>query len=173
MNIIDVVLVDAQDNPIGAGEKIFTHKLGLLHRAFSIFLFDQKGRFLLQQRNTEKYHAPSLWANACCGHPYVGEDVEKGAMRRLEEELGIKTPLTFWKTFTYCTDMGNGLIEHELVHIFKGHFDGAFHLNANEVADLRWLNYEEIQESRLKEPKQFAPWFNRYLDELPKAAFMP
>src|SRR5437763_15474807 len=108
-----VILVSAQDKELGVMEKIEAHRKGLLHRAFSVFIFDKDGRMLLQQRAAEKYHGGLLWTNACCSHPSPGETIEAAAARRVNEELGFTTPLKKIFAFTYKADVENNLIEHE------------------------------------------------------------
>ena len=119
-----VILVNEQDEPIGLMEKMEAHEKGLLHRAFSILIFNSNGEMLLQQRASGKYHSPNLWTNACCSHPMPGESLFDAAHRRLKEEMGFDTFLSHAFTFTYRTDFDNGLTEHEIDNVFTGIFDG-------------------------------------------------
>ncbi|HNK86555.1 MAG TPA: isopentenyl-diphosphate Delta-isomerase, partial [Flavobacteriales bacterium] len=119
-HVEQVTLVNERDEVIGRMEKLEAHRVGALHRAFSIFIFNREGRLLLQQRADGKYHSPGLWTNSCCGHPRPGEPTMKAAQRRLHEELGIRCELTEEFTFSYRAEFGNGLIEHELDHVFFG-----------------------------------------------------
>src|SRR5690349_16645839 len=107
-----VILVNEQDQPVGLMDKMEAHQKGILHRAFSVFLFDKKGRMLLQQRSKEKYHGALLWTNACCSHPHENEDIEKAAERRMQEELGVSAAISKIFTFTYHAEVENELIEH-------------------------------------------------------------
>ncbi|HRH82726.1 MAG TPA: isopentenyl-diphosphate Delta-isomerase, partial [Bacteroidia bacterium] len=118
-----VILVDEQDREIGEAEKMQTHKLGLLHRAFSVLIYNTKGEMLLQQRAETKYHSGGLWSNACCGHPRPGEKIEDAARRRLKEELGFNCSLKFSFKFIYKASFENSLKEHELDHVFTGIYD--------------------------------------------------
>jgi isopentenyl-diphosphate delta-isomerase len=108
-----MIIVNEQDEQIGLMPKMQTHELGILHRAFSIFLFTEDGQMILQKRATQKYHSPGLWTNACCSHPMQNETIEDAARRRLQEELGIAIPLQYAFHFIYKANMGNGLTEHE------------------------------------------------------------
>ncbi|MFT3885033.1 MAG: isopentenyl-diphosphate Delta-isomerase [Flavobacteriales bacterium] len=154
-----VVLVDAHDNAIGTMGKQEAHARGLLHRAFSVFLFDAQGRVLLQRRAWGKYHSSGLWTNACCSHPRPDEAVADAAARRLQEELGIRCPLAEQFRFTYRADVGNGLIEHELDHVFFGRFDGDPQPDPAEVMDVRWMDPAAISAELAASPERFTPWF--------------
>ena len=130
-----LILVDEQDNPIGTCEKMEAHRKGLLHRAFSVFIFDAQGRMLLQQRALSKYHSGGLWTNACCSHPFPGEDNLTAATRRLQEELGFTTSLRKAFDFYYRAAFDNGLTEHEFDHVFVGQYEGTLEVNPQEVMD--------------------------------------
>jgi len=139
-----VVLVDKKDQEIGVMEKLEAHKKGLLHRAFSVFVFNSLGQLLIHKRASSKYHSPGLWTNTCCSHPRPGESVENAAQRRLFEEMGITTHLEKQASFVYRVDFENGLIEHEFDHILVGVCDDKPKLNPSEAekfayADLDWL----------------------------------
>ena len=121
-----VVLVSEKDEILGVMDKMQAHENGILHRAFSVFLFNDKGEMLLQKRAADKYHSPNQWTNAVCSHPRMGETYMEAAQRRLKEELGIETPLTYRFNFLYKADVGQNLWEHELDHVFTGNFEGAF-----------------------------------------------
>src|ERR1700748_433460 len=114
----EVILVNEYDVPLGSMEKLEAHQKALLHRAFSVFIFNGKGEMLLQQRAKGKYHSPGLWTNACCSHPRPGEDTQAAALRRLHEELGFATELEKCFAFTYRTAFDNGLTEFEFDHVF-------------------------------------------------------
>ncbi|MEX1023558.1 MAG: isopentenyl-diphosphate Delta-isomerase [Planctomycetota bacterium] len=134
-----VVLVDEADRELGTREKLVAHQRGELHRALSVFLFDVHGRVLLQRRALGKYHSAGLWANACCSHPRPGEDVAEAARRRLAEELGVEAQLKAAGTFLYRAEVGAGLVEHELDHVFVGRFDGDPRLDPGEADAWVWL----------------------------------
>src|SRR6476620_1025525 len=121
-------------------DKLEVHEKGLLHRAFSIFIFNSKGEMLLQQRAKEKYHSPNLWTNACCSHPLPGENTETAAHRRLNEELGFDTGLVKAFDFTYKTSVENGLTEYEYDHVYTGIYDGMIYPHDQEVRDYRYLS---------------------------------
>ena len=159
MSINDVILVTEQDEAIGVMEKMEAHRRGVLHRAFSVFLFDQEGRMLLQQRSAHKYHGALLWSNTCCSHPYPGEAVETAAERRLQEELGFTAPLEKIFTFTYKAAVENGLTEHEFDHVFAGVYTGPVQPNPAEVADYAYQPMELIQEQVNNNPDSFTSWF--------------
>lgn len=161
-----VVLVNEQDEAIGTMEKMEAHRKPHLHRAFSIFLFDNKGRMLLQQRALKKYHSGGLWTNACCSHPYPGEAVEQAAARRLKEELGIETPLTRAFAFTYLAEFDNGLVEHEFDHVFTGTYAGHLEPNPDEVANYCYKSLDDLKEEVASHPHLFTPWFKIALPKL-------
>ena len=165
-----VVLVNEADQQIGLMEKLEAHQKGLLHRAFSVFLFNKKGEMLLQKRANTKYHAPNLWTNAVCSHPRNGESYKNGAMRRLNEELGISTEIEEKFHFIYKADVGQNLWEHELDYVFVGIYEGIFNLNPNEVSETRYISLVDLQKEILSNPDNFTEWFkiilNKYLEFL-------
>jgi len=154
-----LILVDEQDNPIGTCEKMEAHRKGLLHRAFSVFIFDAHGRMLLQQRALSKYHSGGLWTNACCSHPFPGEDNLTAATRRLKEELGFTTSLRKAFDFYYRASFDNGLTEHEFDHVFVGQYEGALEVNPQEVMDYCFLSLEEIENQLETRPDRYTEWF--------------
>lgn len=154
-----VILVNEKDEPVGTMGKLEAHQKGLLHRAFSIFIFDEAGRMLLQQRAPQKYHGAHLWTNACCSHPYPGEGIEAAASRRLHEELGFTTPLEKIFSFIYNAPVENNLTEHEFDHVFTGTYSGKVACNSNEVAAFCYRPVEEIKQSLLQQPQHFTTWF--------------
>lgn len=160
-----VVLVNTEDNILGLMEKQQAHVNGLLHRAFSIFLFNEKGEMLLQKRAEKKYHSPGQWTNAVCSHPRNGETYLEGANRRLKEELGIETELTEKFHFIYKADVGGGLWEHELDHVFTGNYDAEFHLNKDEVEEVRFVSPEDLDREIAENPENFTEWFKIILEE--------
>lgn len=159
MNVTEVVLVDAQDNPIGSMEKMEAHEKGLLHRAFSVFIFDPLGKMLLQRRAYNKYHSPGLWTNACCSHPKPGDETIDAAYRRLQEEMGFICLLEEVSSFTYRSEYENGLTEHEFDHIFIGTYSGGIRPNPAEVSEYKWAVPAEIDALLEYEPESFTSWF--------------
>jgi isopentenyl-diphosphate Delta-isomerase len=156
----DVILVNETDQVIGAMEKIEAHRKGLLHRAFSVFIFNSKGEMLLQQRARNKYHSADLWTNACCSHPAPGESTLKAAEQRLLEEMGFTTPLQKVFQFTYKTEFDNGLTENEYDHVFAGTWDGLIAPQKDEVSDYCFKTMHEIQSSLLTHPQKYTTWFH-------------
>ncbi|MBC7555726.1 MAG: isopentenyl-diphosphate Delta-isomerase [Chryseobacterium sp.] len=160
-----VVLVTPEDKVLGQMEKMKAHESGLLHRAFSIFLFNNAGEMLLQKRASEKYHSPKQWTNAVCSHPKLNETYLQAACRRLNEELGINAPLHEKFNFIYKADVGQNLWEHELDHVFVGTFEGNFNLNKNEVSEVRYISMQDLKSEMLKKPENFTEWFKIILRE--------
>ncbi|MDF2690421.1 MAG: isopentenyl-diphosphate delta-isomerase [Gammaproteobacteria bacterium] len=159
-----VILVNEQDQIIGLEEKLKAHQLGLLHRAFSVFLF-HKDKILMQQRHLQKYHCGGLWTNTCCSHPREHENTLEAANRRLFEELGIKTELTEVGHFIYRAELSNGLIEHEFDHVFIGYYHGNISgFNQDEIAELQWISIQTLQKELLLSPEKYTPWLKQALD---------
>jgi isopentenyl-diphosphate delta-isomerase len=156
----EVILVDANDLSIGTMEKIEAHEKGLLHRAFSILLVNEKGEMLLQQRALEKYHSPGLWTNACCSHPRPNETNQDAAHRRLQEELGMAVDLKEIFQFTYHAELEHGLIEHEIDHVFFGLTNENPRINLLEVMSYKWINLSELQQDMIAHPEKYTAWFN-------------
>ncbi len=154
-----VILVTEKDEPTGVMEKMQAHQEGILHRAFSVFIFDEKGNMLLQQRAEQKYHGACLWSNTCCSHPYPEETVEDAAYRRLQEEMGFVTPLKKIFEFTYRAEVENNLIEHEYDHVFAGEYKGAIAINKKEVADYCYESMNDIKWTIQAQPQKFTTWF--------------
>jgi len=155
-----VILVNEVDKEIGTMEKMLAHERAELHRAISIFIFNEKGEMLLQQRATTKYHSGGLWTNACCSHPRPGENVQSAAIRRLQEELGFETPLTKVFDFVYKASFDNGLTEHEFDHVFVGKYDGTIQPDIHEVQDYCYKSMEEIERSLQSHPHKYTAWFS-------------
>ena len=154
-----LILVDEQDNPVGTVEKMKAHHEGLLHRAFSVFLFDEQGNMLLQRRALHKYHSPGLWSNACCSHPRPGEETIMAAERRLDEEMGIKgCRLAHLFAFTYRVEFTERLIEHEYDHVFTGTFTGDPVPNPDEVMEWKWMRVEELKTDITVNPERYTYW---------------
>ena len=161
-----VVLVDEQDNPIGKMEKQQAHIEGLLHRAFSIFIFNSEKKLLLQKRASSKYHCGGLWTNSCCSHPRENENIQDAANRRLAEEMGMQCSLKPIFTFMYRAEFDNGLIEHELDHVFFGESDQNPKINPEEVETYRYIAMEDLQQEVKEFPQNFTPWFIIALDRV-------
>lgn len=155
-----IILVDQADNEVGLMEKMEVHQKGLLHRAFSVFIFNSKNEMLLQRRSASKYHSGGLWTNACCSHPYPGESVSDAAKRRLIEEMGIETELEFAFNFTYKASLDKGLIEHEFDHVFVGRYDGEVVLNFSEVGDHCFKTMIDIKQDLSAHPLKYTTWFH-------------
>jgi isopentenyl-diphosphate Delta-isomerase len=160
-----VILVNEQDEEVGTMEKMEAHKKGLLHRAFSVLLFNSKGEVLLQKRSSKKYHSAGLWTNTCCSHPRPGEDVQEAAGRRLKEEMGIDAIPEFGYSFIYKTNLDNGLIEHELDHVYIGQFNGEPIINLNEVDEWKFENIERLRKDMAANPHQYTFWFKEILNQ--------
>jgi isopentenyl-diphosphate delta-isomerase len=155
----EVILVDGNDEQIGTMEKMEAHRKGVLHRAFSIFLFNEKNEMLLQQRAITKYHSGGLWTNACCSHPSPFEDTEVAASRRLREELGFTTPIKKIFDFNYNASFDNGLVEHEFDHVFVGTYTGKIKPNPAEVQDYCYKTMEEITATIASHSHKYTAWF--------------
>lgn len=162
----ELVLVDSSDHELGRAEKMIVHVMGWLHRAFSVFVFDDRGRLLLQRRAQSKYHTPGLWSNTCCSHPRPGERVLQAGRRRLEEEMGFSCDLSPAFGFVYRADLPNGLIEHEFDHVLLGRWNGTPSPDPNEVADWRWIAPHALATRILRQRQSFTPWFLRAYTEL-------
>ncbi|MCD4772553.1 MAG: isopentenyl-diphosphate Delta-isomerase [Bacteroidales bacterium] len=159
MNREEVVLVDKNDNPLGTMEKMQAHKMGVLHRAFSVFIYNSKGKMMIHRRALSKYHSSGLWTNACCSHPRINETVEEAAHRRLMEEMGFDCELKEELSFLYKADVGDGLIEHEFDHVFVGEFNGKPEINPDEVAEWKFINSKILKEEIKNHPAKFTEWF--------------
>jgi isopentenyl-diphosphate Delta-isomerase len=159
-----VILVDEKDNPIGTMEKLEAHRQGVLHRAFSVLIYNSKGEMLLQKRAVGKYHSGGLWTNACCSHPLPGEKMEDATRRRLREEMGINLQPTFAYTFIYKTALDSDLIEHELDHVYTATFDGEPLVNVNEVEDWKYVNVNWLKTDVLINPQHYTYWFKLILN---------
>lgn len=155
-----VVLVNEQDVELGVMEKMEAHRQGLLHRAFSVFIFNARGEMLLQQRALHKYHSGGLWTNTCCSHPLPGEDVASAAVRRLNEEMGLdRITLIPSGSFIYKANLDHGLTEHEFDYVFYGISDRDPKINPLEVADFRWINTSDLRRELQEQPELFTAWF--------------
>ena len=165
------MLVDLEDAEIGTEEKLRAHHSGALHRAVSVFLFDAHQRLLLQRRADGKYHSPGKWSNTCCGHPRPGETAVAAAERRLAEEMGITCSLAPAFSFVYRADLENGLVEHELDHVFVGSFRGAPLPNEEEVHGWGWMPMDDLIADCRTTPASYSAWLPIALDELSRRGF--
>ena len=154
-----VILVDEKDNQLGLMPKMEAHEKAVLHRAFSVFIFNDKGELMLQQRAAHKYHSPLLWTNTCCSHQRDGESNIEAGKRRLIEEMGFKTNLKEIFSFVYKAPFDNGLTEHELDHVMIGNFNGVPKINPDEVASFKWMTLEAVKKDIELQPNIYTAWF--------------
>jgi isopentenyl-diphosphate delta-isomerase len=159
MGTNEVVLVNEKDEILGTMEKLRAHKEGVLHRAFSVIIYNSKGEMLIHKRASDKYHCGGLWTNACCSHPRLNENPIDGAKRRLQEEMGFTTQLLQKGSFIYRAELDNGLIEHEYDHLFIGHYDQHPSPNPSEVEDWKYISVNELLASIKKNPEAYTFWF--------------
>ena len=159
MNEDNVILVDVDDNQIGLMPKLEAHEKGVLHRAFSVFIFNNKGELMLQRRALSKYHSPGLWTNTCCSHQRDGESNILAAKRRLNEEMGFVTELIEKTSFVYKANFDNGLTEHELDHIIVGKYNHSPVINSSEVDSWKWMSMEDIRNNINDQPHNYTAWF--------------
>ncbi len=159
MSIEKVVLVNENDEVVGAMEKIEAHEKALLHRAFSVFIINKNNELMLQRRALGKYHSPGLWTNTCCSHPRVNESYESGAHRRMVEEMGFDCELKDIFSFIYKAPFDNGLTEHELDHVFVGYCDTEPVINPDEVDSWKWIALDELKKDIKNTPDNYTIWF--------------
>lgn len=160
-----VILVNEKDEQIGLMPKLEAHEKGVLHRAFSVFVFNDHNELMLQQRAHSKYHSPGLWTNTCCSHQRDGESNLTAGARRLKEEMGFVTPLKETTSFIYKAPFDNGLTEHELDHILVGNFNGEPTINDEEVASWKWMPLEEVKNDIANHPERYTAWFKIIFDK--------
>ena len=161
-----VILVDESDNEIGVMEKLQAHQEGLLHRAFSIFIFNSKNELLLQQRALTKYHSAGLWANTCCSHPRPNETIKDSANRRLHEEMGMSCDLNIKTNFIYTTQFENGLTENELDYVLVGFTNQNPIINIEEVESYKWQSISDIKTDVIANPQHYASWFKIAIEKV-------
>ncbi len=166
MNKEYVVIVDKNNKKIGIEEKLNAHKKGLLHRAFSIFIFNFRGELLLQQRAKTKYHSPGLWSNTVCSHPKPNEEYKQAIHRRLKEEMGFDCRLKKLFCFIYKAELSNGLIEHEYDCVFVGKFDGIPQPNPQEVMNYKWISLKKLKQDIKNNPNRYTVWFKIALNKI-------
>lgn len=153
-----LILVDDQDNQVGVMDKLSVHQQGLLHRAFSIFIFNSQNQLLLQQRAANKYHSSLLWSNTCCSHPLNNEIITDTIKRRLQEEMGLVCDTKFAFTFIYKSPFANGLTEFELDHVYIGRSDELPKPNSEEVRDWKYISLENLEKEISLNPGNFSEW---------------
>ena len=154
-----VVLVNEKDEKIGLMPKMEAHEKALLHRAFSVFVFNDKNELMIQQRAMHKYHSPGLWTNTCCSHQRDGENNIDAGKRRLQEEMGFSTNLKETTSFIYKAPFDNGLTEHEYDHMLVGKYNDDPNINPDEVAAWKWMSMEAIQKDMKENPSIYTEWF--------------
>ena len=159
MNEEQVILVNENDEQIGLMPKMEAHEKAVLHRAFSVFIFNSNNELMLQQRAAHKYHSPLLWTNTCCSHQRDGETNIEAGTRRLQEEMGFTTSLKETTSFIYKAPFDNGLTEHELDHIMIGYYEQAPVINPDEVEDWKWMQLEDVRTAIAAQPELYTAWF--------------
>ncbi|MBQ4805726.1 isopentenyl-diphosphate Delta-isomerase [Aquimarina sp. MMG015] len=160
-----VILVNENDEQIGLMPKLEAHEKAILHRAFSVFILNEKKELMLQQRAHHKYHSPGLWTNTCCSHQREGESNIQAGTRRLEEEMGFTTPLKETISFIYKAPFDNGLTEHELDHVLVGQYEEDPIINPDEVSDWKWMHIEDVKKDIIENPNSYTAWFKIIFDK--------
>lgn len=161
----NVILVNENDEQIGLMPKMEAHEKALLHRAFSVFVFNKKNELMVQQRASHKYHSPLLWTNTCCSHQREGETNIEAGRRRLQEEMGFVTDLEDNISFIYKAPFDNGLTEHEFDHILVGNYEADPNINPDEVAAWKWMPLEEVKDDMVQRPEVYTAWFKIIFDK--------
>lgn len=160
-----VILVNEKNEPQGLMEKIEAHEKGLLHRAFSVFIFNDKGEMMLQRRALQKYHSPGLWTNTCCSHQRINESNVEAGKRRLMEEMGFQVELKEKYSFIYKAPFDNGLTEHEFDHILVGTYNENPKINPDEVAEWKWMDIPTLKADLESNPENYTAWFKIIFDQ--------
>jgi isopentenyl-diphosphate delta-isomerase len=160
-----VILVDTNDKVIGLMDKMAAHEQALLHRAFSVFVLNDKNEVMLQQRASHKYHSPLLWTNTCCSHQRAGESNIQAGKRRLDEEMGFVTELKELFHFIYKAPFDNGLTEHELDHVMIGYSNDEPKINSEEVENWKWMKIQDIKNDMEIHPEIYTVWFKIIFDK--------
>jgi isopentenyl-diphosphate delta-isomerase len=160
-----VILVDENDKQIGVMPKMEAHQKAVLHRAFSVFIFNDKNELMLQQRALQKYHSPGLWTNTCCSHQREGETNIEAGKRRLKEEMGFVTELLETTSFIYKVPFDNGLTEHEYDHVMVGYYNEVPNINKDEVTDWKWMSLDEVKKDLVMHPEHYTVWFKIIFDK--------
>lgn len=162
----NVILVNESDEPIGVMPKMEAHQKAVLHRAFSVFIFNSEGKLMLQQRALHKYHSPGLWTNTCCSHQRLGESNLEAGNRRLFEEMGMEVDLEELFSFIYKAPFDNGLTEHELDHVMIGYSEQSPVINKEEVEDWKWMGMDDIKTDISTQPEAYTAWFKIIFDRV-------
>ncbi len=160
-----VILVNENDEQIGLMPKLEAHEKAELHRAFSVFVFNEKGELLLQQRAAHKYHSPLLWTNTCCSHQRNGESNLEAGRRRLKEEMGFDCELKEQFSFIYMAPFDNGLTEHELDHVMTGTYNNDPVINTDEVEAFKWMSLDAVKNDIINKPENYTAWFKIIFNE--------
>ena len=163
-----VIVVNEKDEKIGLMPKMEAHEKAVLHRAFSVFIFNSKNELMLQQRAAHKYHSPLLWTNTCCSHQRDGESNIEAGTRRLKEEMGFTTHLKEVTSFIYKAPFDNGLTEHEFDHVMLGHYENRPIINRKEVESWKWMPLETVKEDIAIQPELYTAWFKIIFDKFYK-----
>lgn len=158
-----IILVDEQDQQIGTEGKLKTHQDGALHRAYSIYIFNDQNELMLQQRAKDKYHCGGLWTNTTCSHPRADEDLVNSAHRRLKEEMGFDTEVKKIGEYIYKVSFDNGLTEHEYIHVFIGRYNQEPHLNLAEAMNWKWMKIEDLEKAIEEDPNSYTYWMKKAL----------
>lgn len=167
-----VILVNNYDEKIGLMSKQEAHEKALLHRAFSVFIFNDKNELMLQQRALHKYHSPGLWTNTCCSHQRDGESSIDAGRRRLMEEMGFTVELKETTSFIYKTPFENGLTEHEFDHILVGEYNDKPNINSEEVASWKWVPLKNVKKNIKTNPEEYTSWFKIIFDKFHQHLFV-
>ncbi len=160
-----VILVNENDQQVGTMAKLEAHEKGVLHRAFSVFVFNDNNELMLQKRASHKYHSPNLWTNTCCSHQRVGENNIEAGQRRLQEEMGFVTELKDTIAFIYKAPFDNGLTEHEFDHILVGNFNSEPKINPDEVSEWKWMSLDNVKNDMQSHPELYTEWFKIIFDK--------
>ncbi|AFD09327.1 isopentenyl-diphosphate Delta-isomerase [Solitalea canadensis] len=162
----ELILVNIDDEVVGFGEKLPVHEQGLLHRAFSIMIFNDNNEVLIHKRAIDKYHSGGLWTNACCSHPLKDEAIEITLHRKLQEEMGFDCSLTYSYKFIYKAEFNNGLTEHELDYVYIGNYNGMVNPDPLEASDYKWVNMDVVKKDVELNPEIYTEWFKIILKQL-------
>ncbi len=161
-----IAIIDENDNISGYEYKLIVHQKALFHRAFSVFVFNDKQEMLLQRRAADKYHSPGLWTNTCCSHLPQGEIFEDYIHKRMLEEMGFDCPVKYLFKFKYKVQFANGLWENEMDHVYTGIWNGNPEPNPNEVMNFCWINLPNLKQKMATQAHIFTYWFRKAMDEL-------